>query len=94
MFSASELFEVAAQIEANGEQFYRLALKKVNRDSLKNLLGWLADQELLHKSAFSGLKEQIALGAKPDTSYLSLNQAVLSSVMGRHAFSLDELQID
>jgi rubrerythrin len=94
MFTVLELFDLASQIEANGEQFYRYALTRVRRDSFIDLLGWLADQELLHKSAFAGMKEKIAGGGEPVPSFPSLSREVLRGAMGRHAFSLDELRID
>jgi len=40
------------------------------------------------------IKEQTARGAKAASSSSSLTQQALRSAMGRHAFSLDELQID
>jgi len=57
MFTASELFDLAIQVEVNGKRFYRYAMGRVKGDSLKNLLGWLADQELLHESVFVEIKE-------------------------------------
>ena len=94
MFTFSELFDLAIQVEVNGERFYRYAMNRVKGDSLKNLLGWLADQELLHESAFKEIKERIVRGTKPAPSFASLTQQALRCAMGRHAFSLDELQID
>jgi len=94
MFTVLELFDLAVQIEANGEQFYRHARTRVRRDSLVDLLGWLADQELLHKSAFADLKEKIAGRGEPAPSFSSLSGEVLRGAMGPHAFSLDELQLD
>jgi len=94
MFTASELFDLAIQVEVNGKRFYRYAMGRVKGDSLKNLLGWLADQELLHESVFVEIKERIVRGTKPAPSFSSLTQQALRRAMGRHAFSLDELQID
>ena len=94
MFTFSELFDLAIQVEVNGERFYRYAMNRVKGDSLKNLLGWLADQELLHERAFKEIKERIVHGTKPVPSFASLTQQALRRAMGRHAFSLDELQID
>ncbi len=94
MFTALELFDLAVQVEVNGERFYRHALRRVKRDSLKNLLAWLADQELLHKSAFAEIRERIAHGTKPAAPFASLSQQALSRAMGRHALCLDELQIE
>ncbi|MGO8942894.1 MAG: ferritin family protein [Syntrophobacteraceae bacterium] len=94
MFTFSELFDLAIQVEVNGERFYRYAMNTVEGESLKNLLGWLADQELLHERAFKEIKERIVHGTKPVPSFASLTQQALRRAMGRHAFSLDELQID
>ena len=90
----SEIFDLAIQVEENGERFYRYALSRVREDSLKNLLGWLADQELQHRSAFLEIKEKIGDETKPAPSVSSLSRQVLRGAMGRHAFSLDELRID
>ncbi|MGA2404776.1 MAG: ferritin family protein [Syntrophobacteraceae bacterium] len=93
MFTASELFDLAVRVEENGERFYRDALGSVKRDALRNLLGWLADQELQHMSAFLEIKERIGDKTKPAPSLSSLSRQALRSAMGRHVFSLDELQI-
>jgi rubrerythrin len=94
MFTASELIDLAIQVEVNGERFYRYAMGRVKRGPLRKLLGWLADQELLHKRAFVEIKGKIAHGTKSAPSFSSLTQQALRRAMGRHAFSLDELQID
>ncbi len=94
MFTASDLFDLAIQVEINGERFYRYALSKVKRDSLKDLLAWLADQESEHKSAFLEIKGRTADSAMPSGPLVSLSQQALRGAMGRHAFSLDELEID
>ena len=93
MFTASELFDLAAQVEANGERFYRYALTRVERDSFRDIFRWLADQELQHKTAFADIKEKVALGAE-DHSFFTQQGGSDRSAMGRHAFSLDELQIE
>jgi rubrerythrin len=94
MFTASELFDLAIQVEINGERFYRYALGRVRRDSLKQLLGWLADEEMRHKSTFLEIKEKTDEEAMPSGPFFSLSQEILRGAMGRHAFSLDELEID
>ncbi len=94
MFTAMEIFDLAIQVEENGERFYRNALCRVREDSLKNVLGLLADQELEHRSAFLEIKERIGDKTKPAPSVSSLSREVLRGAMGRHAFSLDELRVD
>ena len=94
MFTAMELFDLAIQVEENGERFYRYALGRVREDSLKNVLGLLADQEMEHRSAFLEIKERIGDKTKPAPPVSSLGRDVLRGAMGRHAFSLDELRVD
>lgn len=94
MFTASELFELAVRVEENGERFYRSALEKTERGSIRNVLGWLADQEVLHRNTFVQIKERTAGEAEQDPVLPALGGEVLSSAMGRHAFSLDEFEID
>ena len=94
MFTATELFDLAIQVEENGERFYRYALSRVREDSLKNVLCLLADQELEHRSAFLEIKEKIGDNTKSVPPVSSLSRQVLRGAMGRHAFSLDELQVD
>jgi rubrerythrin len=94
MFTAMEIFDLAIQVEENGERFYRYALSRVREDSLKNVLSLLADQELQHRSAFLEIKEKIGDKTKPAPSVSSLSRQVLRGAMGRHAFSLDELRVD
>jgi rubrerythrin len=94
MFTAIEVFDLAIQVEENGERFYRYAQGRVKQDALKNVLGWLADQELQHMSAFTEIKERIGDKEDPALSISSLSSQILRDAMGRHAFSLDELRID
>jgi rubrerythrin len=94
MFTASELFDLAVRVEENGERFYRSALKKTGPGPLKELLGWLAEQEVVHKNTFANIREELAGQTQQDPALSSLGRDVLQSAMGRHAFSLDELEID
>ncbi len=93
MFTASEIFDLAIQVEINGERFYRYALSKVEGVALKKVLGWLADQELQHKSAFKAIQEKITRSTAAPPPIASLSRQAVRAAMGRHAFSLDELQI-
>ena len=94
MFTVLELYDLAAQIEANGEQFYRYAMTRVDRDSFSDLFNWLADQELVHKETFTDIREEIVSSGKPTPDFPSLSREILLGAMGRHAFSLDELDIE
>ena len=89
MFSIKEIFDLAIQIEKNGEAFYRDALKEISNPSLKSLLEWLADQEVKHITWFSEKKEK--LGTNEDDLQLDeMARAMLQEVLGDQSFSLKD----
>jgi rubrerythrin len=93
MFTAVEVFDLAIQVEANGERYYRFAQSRAIREQLRVLLAWLADQEVQHTDTLLQLKEDLC-GAVGDSEAIpGLSGQALRSAMGRHAFSLDELEI-
>ena len=55
MFSVKELMEIAANVEENGEKFYRKLSKKVENDEQEKLFEYLADQEIEHARVFRKL---------------------------------------
>jgi rubrerythrin len=93
MFTAVEVFDLAIQVEANGERYYRFAQSRVIGDRLKELLTWLADQEIQHADTLQELKEEVRDRFGDSEAIPGLSRTALRSAMGRHAFSLDELEI-
>jgi rubrerythrin len=92
MFTAREIYHLAIQIEKNGEKFYREALEKISSPLLKEVIVWIADQELEHQEWFSTKKE--ALEDKVDDSDLEeTGHAVLKNILGDQTFSLKEADL-
>lgn len=90
MFSVTEIFDMAIQLEENGERFYRQAISQVADDHLKELLNWLADQEMRHRELFVEMKASFQ--HKPEERWAEeASGAILQSAMGEHGFSLDEV---
>ncbi len=97
MFTASDIFDLAIQVEMNGERIYRHAAGKVEGGSLKQVLGWLADEELRHQDAFLKIKEKIkeeSKSGRPVSEFGEDEAMLLRSAMGRHAFSLDDFDAE
>lgn len=88
MFSTREIFDLAIQIEKNGEIFYRDALKKISVPSLRSLLQWLADQEVKHNEWFTQKKE--AIKTEADGPTLDEMSILLQEILGDQSFSLKE----
>jgi rubrerythrin len=93
MFTAGEVFDLAIQVEANGERYYRLAQSRVVREPLRELFGWLADQEVQHADFFQHMKEEVCEKVENCKQIPGLSRTALRSAMGKHAFSLDELEV-
>lgn len=94
MFTASDVFDLAIQVEVNGEKFYRFALSRSIGKRLRSLLGRLAEQEVEHGETFQEMKKRIC-GSSAETceQVFDLNASLLRSAMGSHAFSLEELKV-
>lgn len=90
MFTAEEVFDLAVQIEENGEAYYRDAVEVVADPSIRRLLTWLADEEARHRRCFLDLKSAARSGAENDWAE-RISGAFLQSSINDHAFSLDEV---
>lgn len=64
-FNADEIFEMAVDIEANGERFYRLASKKAADARVAELLAELAHWEVRHREIFETMRRDLA-GRRPE----------------------------
>lgn len=59
IFNAAEVFEIAEQIERNGQKFYRKAVQIVTDTEIKEFLESLAAMEDNHEVLFNNLKKEI-----------------------------------
>jgi rubrerythrin len=92
MFSLREVFDLAIQIEKNGEQYYRDAMEKVSSPSLKSMLEWLAEQETKHISWFSERKEKLDTQGD-DLEMAEVGGSILQGILGDQSFSLKEANL-
>lgn len=90
LFSAEDIMDIAVQIEKNGERFYRNACAVAADSSLKELLAWLADEEVRHREYFMEMKK--AADFKKDAPWAAeMSRALLDSAIADRAFSLQEV---
>jgi len=89
MFTAHEVFDLAVQIEENGEKFYRDGMEKVTDPAVRALLEKLADEEVRHRETFQRMKK--ALDRRDGDLWADrISGAVLQSFIEDKAFSLEE----
>lgn len=58
-FNADEIFEMAEQIETNGEKFYRRAAEVVSEPDVRKLVMGLAEAEVQHRKTFADMRSQL-----------------------------------
>lgn len=68
-FSADEIFEMAEQMERNGQKFYRAAAEAVDEDDKKKLLLELADMEVDHEKLFQQMRAELSGKQKASTVF-------------------------
>lgn len=93
MFSASEILDLAIQIEENGEHFYREAMGKFPDQSLLETLFWFAEQEKRHRDFFIDTKRSLSRGSGERWAE-QLSGAMLRDGVADHLFSMDEVSLD
>lgn len=76
-FSADEIFEMAEQMERNGEKFYRSAAESIDNQDKKNLLNRLADMEVQHEKIFKVLRSDLSEKEKKTTVFDPQGEAAL-----------------
>ena len=59
-FNANEIYDMAVQIEDNGQTFYNEAVKITKKDDIKELFARLGKWEAEHKKTFLRLQDQLA----------------------------------
>lgn len=90
MFSAYEILDIAEKLEKNGENVYREAIAQTEDLSLKELLKWMADEEVVHAEWFSKLKSEVKL----DEDFHLIKEmggGLVSDLVGEQSFSLKEV---
>ena len=92
MFTLHEIYDLAIQIEKNGEEFFREAEKKVSNPSLKILFQWLADQEVRHREWFIRRKASSLTGSAP-FALDEMSGKMLQDILGSQRFSLAEVDV-
>jgi rubrerythrin len=58
--SASDIVDLAMQLEQSGEAFYRAVARKAQSSDIRTLFEYLADEEVKHYRVFSKLGQQLA----------------------------------
>jgi len=89
-FNADEIFEMALEIERNGEKFYRKAAKSVSDEDARQTFLELADMEGDHIKTFSEMREELSNKELEPTIFDPDNQAAmyLQAMADGHVFDL------
>lgn len=68
-FNADEIFEMAEQMERNGEKFYKGAAASVKDEAQKALLLQLAQMEVEHEKTFKNMRRELKAAEKAATVF-------------------------
>ena len=90
MFTAHEILDLAIQLEENGEAVYREAAGQAKNAEIRELLLWMAEEEVKHTRWFAELKNEIQSGSiNPFMEEMS--RKVFSGILGDKSFSHREV---
>lgn len=74
--NASEIFEIAVQIERNGAKFYRGAAELFDDSHVHNLFLQLADWETAHEQVFADMRNEL-IAQGPELSAFEIESDVI-----------------
>ncbi|MGD2097886.1 MAG: ferritin family protein [Desulfobacterales bacterium] len=90
MFTAHEILDIAIQLEENGEAVYREAAGKAENEDIRELLLWMAEEEVKHNRWFTEFKQKIeSHSINPFMEEMS--RKVFSGILGDRSFSHREV---
>ena len=76
-FNADEVFEMAEQMERNGENFYKSAAATIDDEAHKKLLLELAAMEVDHEKTFKAMRSDLKAAEKSATVFDPEGEAAL-----------------
>ena len=76
-FNADEVFEMAEQMERNGEKFYKSAAATIDDEAHKKLLLELAAMEVDHEKTFKAMRSDLKAAEKSATIFDPEGEAAL-----------------
>ena len=76
-FNADEIFEMAVEIERNGDRFYRDASEKATDDSVRRMLLDMSAMEKEHLAIFEQMRKELRDEHKEATTFDPDNEGVL-----------------
>lgn len=90
MFTAHEILDLAIQLEENGEAVYREAAGQASSADIRELLLWMAEEEVKHTRWFTELKQKIqSRSINPFMEEMS--RKVFGGIIGDKSFSHREV---
>ena len=76
-FTADDVFEIAGQLERNGEKFYKSAAESISDPDYKQMLLKLAGMEGEHEQTFKQMRKDLSDQEKSSTVFDPDGEAVL-----------------
>lgn len=90
MFTMDDLFDIAINMEKNGEAVYVDSVLRVDRPELKDKLQWMAGEEARHREWFTDQKNQLTLEIE-EKHLKEMVPDTLQQMMDEKALSLDDI---
>jgi rubrerythrin len=90
MFTMDDLLEIAIKMEENAEAIYNQAIKNVRQKELKDLLRWMANEEIDHCQWFADQKNKAPI-ERDEVHLKEMVPQALQDMMGEKTLSLEDI---
>ncbi|MCK9174897.1 MAG: ferritin family protein [Desulforhopalus sp.] len=94
MFTIADIYNIAIQIEKNGEREYKKAALKSSLPELRELYTWMAEQEGLHADWFARIMLEKPEQSKSQQELNKMGREMLQKIIRESHFPVEEKELE
>ncbi|MBM9519282.1 ferritin family protein [Desulforhopalus vacuolatus] len=94
MFTIADIYNIAIQVEKNGEKEYEKAAIKTSLPKLRELYTWMAQQEGLHANWFAQLMLEKPEQSKSQQELNTMGREMLQKIIRESHFPVEEKELE
>ncbi len=94
MFTIADIYNIAIQVEKNGEKEYKKAALKTSLPKLKEVYTWMAKQEGLHANWFTRLMREKPDQSKSQQELNEMGREMLQTIIRESHFPVEEKELE
>ncbi len=93
MFTIADIYNIAIQIERNGEREYKKAAEKTDDPELSRLYSWMSTEEKAHAEWFARMLREKPVESSSRRELDEMGREMLQKIISDSSFPVDEKEL-